>query len=70
MTKKEELRRVNFNIPSSLYDKVKNYADSLGLPMTYAYIVLLNSAMEQKDALSQMPTLIEMVSEKMKKDKE
>lgn len=44
-----ELIRVNMNLPKKIVEQVKKYADELGLPVTQAYIVLLNRALEQKD---------------------
>lgn len=58
-----DLKRVNINLPSHIVDRVKEYADNLGINVTSAYIVLLNQALEQKDMLSNLPTLISMGTE-------
>ncbi len=56
-----DLVRVNINLPSRIVEKVKAYADSLGINTTSAYIVLLNQALEQKDAMQQLPLLYKAV---------
>lgn len=47
--KNVQLQRVNINLPSNLVERVKEYAYSLGINTTSAYIVLLNQALDQKD---------------------
>ena len=65
MIKREvELVRVNFNLPITLVEKIKEYANDLGISLTSAYTVLLNTAIEQRDLMSQMPSLIQIISEK------
>lgn len=54
----ENLVRVNMNLPSHIVERVKSYADSLGINLTSAYIVLLNQALEQKDMMLQLPLLM------------
>ncbi len=58
-----ELVRVNMNLPISVVTKVKDYAESLGINVTSAYIVLLNQALEQKEAMKNLPTMLTMVNE-------
>ncbi len=64
MAKKQnlELSRVNINLPDTLIEKVKNYANDLGINVTSAYIVLLNRALEQNDAMIQLPALLNILS--------
>lgn len=65
MIKREvELVRVNFNLPITLVEKIKEYANDLGISLTSAYTVLLNTAIEQRDLMSQMPSLIQFINEK------
>lgn len=52
-----DLVRVNVNLPNHIVQKVKEYADGLGINTTAASIVLLNQALEQKDAMQQLPLL-------------
>lgn len=59
-TNKIELKRVNINLPINLVERVKDYADSLGLNTTSAYIVLLNQALDQKQSLNSLPAILEM----------
>lgn len=64
--KNTELKRVNINLPLSTIEKVKDYADSLGINTTSAYIVLLNQALEQKDIMNNLPLMFTMVNELQK----
>ena len=57
---KIELKRVNINLPITLIERVKDYADNLGLNTTSAYIVLLNQALDQKQSLNSLPAIIDM----------
>ncbi len=61
-TKNIELKRVNINLPLSIVEKVKDYADSLGINTTSAYIVLLNQALEQKDMMNNLPLMFTMLN--------
>lgn len=61
--KKIELKRVNMNLPLHIVERVKEYADNLGLNTTSAYIVLLNQALDQKEMLTQMPMLVSMYND-------
>lgn len=58
-----ELKRVNINLPINIIEQVKSYADDLGINTTSAYIVLINQALQYKDMVKQMPTLITMYSD-------
>lgn len=60
---KRDITRVNMNLPTQMVTKVKEYADSLGLPVTQAYTVLINMALEQKDIIKAMPELLKGVSD-------
>lgn len=60
---KRDITRVNMNLPTQMVCKVKEYADSLGLPVTQAYTVLINMALEQKDVFKMMPDIIKSVSD-------
>ena len=61
--KKIELKRVNVNLPSNLVQRVEDYALSLGVNTTNAYIILLNQALDYKDTLNNLPALLELISE-------
>lgn len=61
-TSNSELVRVNMNLPSTIVNQVKEYADNLGLNVTSAYIILLNQALEQKNMMVQLPTLLNILS--------
>lgn len=58
-----DLVRVNMNLPISIVNRVKEYADNLGINVTSAYIVLLNQALEQKQGLDALPLIVEMFNE-------
>lgn len=60
---KRDITRVNMNLPTQMVIKVKEYADSLGLPVTQAYTVLINMALEHKDMIKAMPELLKGVSD-------
>lgn len=60
---KRDITRVNMNLPTQMVTKVKEYADILGLPITQAYTVLINMALEQKDMIKAMPELLKGVSD-------
>lgn len=60
---KRDITRVNMNLPTQMVTKVKEYADSLGLPVTQAYTVLINMALEQKDLIRLMPDILKGVSD-------
>lgn len=62
-TKNIELKRVNINLPSGIIERVKDYADNLGINTTSAYIVLLNQALDQKDIMNSLPTMYTMINE-------
>ena len=58
---KQKLERVSMNLPASLVNKVKKYADETGLNVTSAYIVLLGQALRQNDAITQLPLLLSQI---------
>ena len=61
--KKNELVRVNINLPKKIIERVREYADSLGIPMTQAYIVLIDMALQYKDMVMAMPALLQGVQD-------
>lgn len=58
--KKRDITNVNMNLPTPMVLKVKEYANNLGLPITQAYVVLINMALEHKDTLNAIPRLLEL----------
>lgn len=44
-TKNTELKRISINLPSIIFERVKEYANKMGINTTSAYIVLLNYAL-------------------------
>ncbi len=61
-TKNIELVRVNINLPTSLVNQIKEYADSMGINTTSAYIVLLNQALEYKQSIQSLPIMLEVLN--------
>lgn len=55
--------RVNMNLPTKIVEEVKEYAEELGLPVTQAYTMLLNQALEQKDLIKNMPKILNTINE-------
>ena len=55
--------RVNMNLPTKIVEEVKDYAEELGLPVTQAYTMLLNQALEQKDLIKNMPKILNTINE-------
>ena len=55
---KRDITRVNMNLPTQMVSKVKEYAEELGLPVTQAYTVLLNKALDYDEMVKTMPLLI------------
>lgn len=60
---KRDITRVNMNLPTQMVCKVKEYAEELGLPITQAYTVLINMALEQKDMIKLMPGLLKGIAD-------
>lgn len=60
---KRNLTRVNMNLPTKIVDKVKDYAEELGLPITQAYTVLINYALEYKDTIKLLPDILKGISD-------
>jgi len=60
---KRDITRVNMNLPTQMVNKVKEYAEELGLPITQAYTVLINMALEQKDVIKLMPRLMKGITD-------
>ena len=61
LTNKVELKRVNFNIPVSLYSDVQKFAAKNNYTLTMAFQVLLQDALQQNVAFEKLPELIEIV---------
>ena len=59
------LKRVNINLPTDLVERVIEYADSIGINTTSAYIVLLNQALDQKEQVKSLPVLLDMYTQVM-----
>lgn len=58
-----ELIRVNMNLPASIVNRVKDYAEKIGINTTSAYIVLLNQALDQKESIESLPIILNAIEE-------
>lgn len=66
MTKTTDLSRVNINLPTSVVNRVKEYAVANGLNTTSAYVVLLNKGLEQNDLFNYLPKVLNQLDEAKK----
>jgi len=57
-----ELQRLNMNMPSDLMKQVDEYANRMNLNRTSAMILLVSTALEQKNAMSLMDELLDKLS--------
>lgn len=55
-----DLVRVNINLPVTITNRVKEYAKSMGINVTSAYIMLLNQALDYRHGMDNLPALIEL----------
>lgn len=65
MKKNNEKKRLNMNIPSNLLSAIDDYADSMSLSRTSAIIVLVNTALEQKNTIDVMQELLQEIKEEV-----
>lgn len=65
-----ELTRVNYRLPSKLVERVKQYSNDLGVPMTQGIVLLLTKALDNENILEQLPMLLELYKEFKNKELE
>ena len=65
-----ELTRVNYYLPSKLVERVKQYSNELGVPMTQGVVLLLTKALDNENILEQLPMLLELYKEFKSKELE
>lgn len=58
-----ELTRVNYRLPSKLVERLKQYSNDLGIPMTQGLVLLLTKALDNENILDQLPMLLELYKE-------
>ena len=58
-----ELQRLNMNMPADLIQQVDEYAERMNLNRTSAMIVLVSTALEQKNAMSVIDEMLNRFSE-------
>ncbi len=67
INKKPELKRININLPIDLIQRVGDYANSKGLNVTSAYIVLLNTALDQNETINNLPIMLDLIKNEISK---
>lgn len=67
INKKPELKRININLPIDLIQRVCDYANSKGLNVTSAYIVLLNTALDQNETINNLPIMLDLIKNEISK---
>lgn len=58
-----ELTRVNYYLPSKLVERVKEYSNSLGVPMTQGVVLLLTKALDNNDVMTELPKVMEFIQD-------
>lgn len=58
-----ETTRVNYNLPSKLVERVKQYSRDMGVPITYGVVLLLNKGLENASILNEIPKLNKFIEE-------
>ncbi len=57
--------RVNVNLPKKLVDRVKEFADNLGVNYTTAYIMILNQNLDQSLYRQRLYLIKQFISERL-----
>lgn len=60
---KTPLIRVNSNLPMPLYERVKEYASEIGMPITQTIILLLNNGLDYRDNIKLLSNLGNVLEE-------
>ena len=58
-------KRMNINVPSKLLNAVDEYASDMSLTRTSAVIVLINTALEQKNTVDVMQKMLEEIKKEV-----
>ena len=58
---KNNVVRLNINVPSSLMQRLDDYADSMNINRTSAVAVLLTQALDNQKALNSLNSLSELI---------
>ena len=58
-----ELQRLNMNMPVNLIQQLDKYANRMNLNRTSAMICLVSTALEQRNAIDMMGSLLDKLSE-------
>lgn len=56
-----ETTKLTINIPTKLKDRVWEYSNEIGLPMTQTFVLLLNQALDNKDVLNNLPSVVKAI---------
>ena len=49
--------RVNYNLPTKLVEKVKEYSREMGVPTTYGVVLLLQTGLNNYTTLKELPKI-------------
>lgn len=60
---KVPLIRVNSNLPMPLYERIKSYANEIGMPITQTIILLLHQGLDYRDNLKLFSNLSGTIEE-------
>ena len=63
----KEVKRVTFNVPVDLMDRVDAYADGLSINRTSAVCVLLSMALDNQKAMNTMDELLRLAKSEQAK---
>ena len=55
--------RVNYNLPTKLVERVKEYSKDMGVPMTYGVVLLLNQGLANATVLNELPKLNKFIDD-------
>lgn len=58
-----EITRVNYNLPTKLVERVKEYSKEMGVPITYGVVLLLNKGLENSTMLEQLPKITKFIDD-------
>lgn len=60
---KVPLIRVNSNLPMPLYERIKQYATEIGMPITQTIILLLHQGLDYRDNIKMFSSLSSTLNE-------
>jgi hypothetical protein len=55
--------RVNYNLPTKLVNKVKEYSKEMGVPTTYGVVLLLTTGLNNYTTLRELPKINKFIDD-------